>query len=186
MSEEHTVRVRVGKGRTIRPGDQEEWIKEYYELEVTVEDPSEIATARANMLGTIDAWLNEAVIAEKAKADIPKPDLAELENLPWTTYHTKTRAKPGDAGWMKNPEFFKDVKEEPVRSLAIDLAKAIKAGGGKLQLGEYEFSLSGENDRFIGRRPVKQKKAKDNSGLEHMDRNLRNIKQAGKALIESS
>uniref|UniRef100_A0A6H2A5K1 Uncharacterized protein n=1 Tax=viral metagenome TaxID=1070528 RepID=A0A6H2A5K1_9ZZZZ len=56
MSEKNTVRVRVGKGRTIRPGEEEEWIKEYYELEMTVKDPSEIATARANMLGTIDAW----------------------------------------------------------------------------------------------------------------------------------
>jgi len=169
LSSEKQVRVRVGKGRTIRPGEQEEWIKEYYELEITVEDPSEIATARANMLGTIDAWLNEATKAERVKAAIPRLDLAQLEELPWTKYKTRERAKPGDAGWMKNPEFFKDVKEEPARSLAIDLAKAIKAGGGKLQLGEYEFSLSGENDRFIGRRPVKQKAGNPDSGWERRE-----------------
>jgi hypothetical protein len=186
LNEEHTVRVRVGKGRTIRPGDQEEWIEEYYELETTVQDPSEIATARATMLGTIDAWLNEAVKAERVKAAIPRLDLAQLEELPWTKYKTRERAKPGDAGWIKNPEFFKDVKEEPARSLAIDLAKTIKAGGGKLQLGEYEFSLSGENDRFIGRRPVKQGKTKDNSGWKRRDQILKNIKEAGKALTGSS
>ena len=159
MSEEHTVRVRVGKGRTIRPGDQEEWIKEYYELEMSVKDPSEIATARANMLGTIDAWLNEAVKAEKVKAAIPKLDLAQLEELPWSTYRTKVRAKPGDAAWTKNPEYFKGILEGPARTLAVDLAKAIKTAEGKLKLGEYEFTLSGEDDRFIGRRPVKQEKA---------------------------
>ena len=158
MSEEHTVKVRVGKGRTIRPGDQEEWIKEYYELEMSVKDLSEIATARANMLGTIDAWLNEAVKAERVKAAIPKLDLAQIEELPWTTYHTKIRARPGDAAWTKNPTYFKNIKDEPARSLAIELAEAIKAAEGKLQLGEYEFTLSGEDDRFISRRPVKQEK----------------------------
>jgi hypothetical protein len=184
VSEEHPVKVRVGKGRTIRPGDQEEWVKEYYELEMTVEDPSEIATARANMLGTIDAWLSEAVRAEKVKAAIPRLDLAELETLPWTTYHTKTRAKPGEAGWIKNPEFFKDIKDEPARSRAIELAKAIKAAEGKLQLGEYEFTLSGEDDRFIGRRPVSQGKAKDNPSWKRRDQALRNIKGAGRRLTE--
>jgi hypothetical protein len=186
LNEERTVRVRVGKVRTIRPGDQEEWIKEYYELEMTVQDPSEIAAARANMLGTIDAWLNEAVKAERVKAAIPRLDLAQLEELPWTRYKTRERAEPGDAGWIKNPEYFEDVKEEPGRTLAMDLAKAIRAGEGKLQLGEYEFSLSGEDGRFIGRRPVKRGKTKDNSGWKRRDQTLKNIKEAGKALAGSS
>ena len=155
-------RIRVGKGRTIRLGQQEEWMKEYYEIEIAVEDAGELETARANALGTIDAWLSEAVRAETVRAAIPKLDLGELEELPWTTYHTKTRAKPGDAAWIKNPEFFKDLKDEPARSRAIELAKAVKAGEGKLQLGEYEFTLSGEDDRFIGRRPVKQEKTTEN------------------------
>jgi hypothetical protein len=47
----------VGKGRTTRPGEQEEWVREYYELEIELADPSDLETARANALGTIDAWL---------------------------------------------------------------------------------------------------------------------------------
>jgi len=34
-------RLVVGKGKTIRHSDAEEWIKEYYEIEVVVGDPAE-------------------------------------------------------------------------------------------------------------------------------------------------
>jgi len=176
------TKLTVGKGITIRASEQEEWIKEYYEIEIALTDPSEMEVTRANALGMIDAWLSEAARAEKVKAALLELDPAQLEELPWTNYGTRERCKPGDAGWIKNPEFFRDVKDEPARSRAIALAKAIRAGGRKLRLGEYEFSLSGENDRFIGRRPVKRGKAGDIHVLERMDRNLKNIKKAGEAL----
>ena len=162
MSSVKPTKLTVGKGRTIRPGQSEEWIREYYEIEIVLADPSEMEAVRANALGTIDAWLNEAVKAERVKAAIPKLDLAQLEELPWSTYRTKVRAKPGDAAWTKNPEHFKGILEGPARTLAVELAKAIKTAEGKLKLGEYEFTLSGEDDRFIGRRPVKQEKATGN------------------------
>jgi hypothetical protein len=38
-------RLVVGKGKTSRPGDEEEWTKEYYETEVLIEDPSELELA---------------------------------------------------------------------------------------------------------------------------------------------
>lgn len=42
----------------MRLGQQEEWLKEYYELEIELEDSSELEIAKANALGTINVWLS--------------------------------------------------------------------------------------------------------------------------------
>ena len=51
-------RLRVGKGKASR-SQENEWSIEYYELEVKLEDPSEIDIARANLTGLIDGWLGK-------------------------------------------------------------------------------------------------------------------------------
>lgn len=59
----------VGKGRTTPSG-----IREYYELEIELSDPSELEVARANALGTIDAWLSKSLNTSK-KAEAGKLDM---------------------------------------------------------------------------------------------------------------
>ena len=59
-------RLIVGKGKTSRPGEAEEWTKEYYEIEALIDDPAELEIAKANLTGLIDGWLSK-----------PKPIMAE-------------------------------------------------------------------------------------------------------------
>jgi hypothetical protein len=57
----------IGKGKTT--GDEKigEWIRRYYEVEVSIEDEHDIEIAKANVEGLIDGWLGKPVEAK------PKP-----------------------------------------------------------------------------------------------------------------
>ncbi len=57
----------VGKGRTSRPSEVEEWTREYYEIEVLIEDPAELEVAKANLTGLIDGWLSKPKLAPQPK-----------------------------------------------------------------------------------------------------------------------
>ncbi len=61
-------RLVVGKGKTSRPSEAEEWTKEYYEIEALIEDPAELEIAKANLTGLIDGWLSKS-----------KPTLSETQ-----------------------------------------------------------------------------------------------------------
>lgn len=61
-------RLVVGKGKTSRPSEAEEWTKEYYEIETLIEDPAELEIAKANLTGLIDGWLSK-----------PKPTMTETQ-----------------------------------------------------------------------------------------------------------
>ncbi|MEM3697884.1 MAG: hypothetical protein QXQ94_10400 [Candidatus Bathyarchaeia archaeon] len=52
-------RLTVGKGKTSRPSEAEEWTKEYYEIEVLIDDPAELEVTKANLTGLIDGWLSK-------------------------------------------------------------------------------------------------------------------------------
>ena len=65
-------RLVVGKGRTTRPGDAEEWTKEYYEIEVVVEDSAELEITKANLTGLIDGWLSASKPVARAPAPLPQ------------------------------------------------------------------------------------------------------------------
>lgn len=98
--------------------------------------------------------------ATKAEINaIPRIDLAELEELPWTKWKKDDQGKRiaagvGEAGWIKNPAYFTGFEAPPVQ---LELTKALKRAGGKLELGEYIFSFSGKDDMFVTRRPKKEK-----------------------------
>ncbi|MCJ7559549.1 hypothetical protein MUO79_02890 [Candidatus Bathyarchaeota archaeon] len=47
-------RLVVGKGKTSRPSDAEEWEKEYYEIEAVVEDQAELENAKVALKGLLD------------------------------------------------------------------------------------------------------------------------------------
>jgi hypothetical protein len=58
----------VGKGITTWSKETKKSFKKYYALEIELSDPSELEVARANALGTIDAWLSESNLQAKAEA----------------------------------------------------------------------------------------------------------------------
>jgi len=97
---------------------------------------------------------------KEAQAEIeavPRIDLAELEELPWTKWQKDAQgnripAGQGEPGWLKNPAYFTSLEAPPVQ---LELVKAIKRAGGKLELGEYTFSFSGKDGMFITRQPRK-------------------------------
>jgi len=48
----------VTKGRTVRAGDREEWIRIEYSVKAVVEDEAELNVAKAHVEGLIDGWLS--------------------------------------------------------------------------------------------------------------------------------
>lgn len=115
-----------------------------------------VILAVRNGLTQIVEQLN-TVLEEMGSSEpwIPNIDLAELDAAPWTTYRTKTPAKPGSAAWIKNPVHFTQF-EAP--SVVLELVKALQhTPEKKLTLGDMEYFFSGE-EKFISRRPVKVKK----------------------------
>lgn len=97
--------------------------------------------------------------ATKAEVEaIPRIDLAEIEDLPWTKWKKDEQGKripadPGEPGWIKNPAYFTGFEAPPVQ---MELTKALKKTNGKLELGEYVFGFSGKDEMFITRRPKKK------------------------------
>jgi len=67
--------ITVTKGRTLRAGDREEWLRIEYSIKALVEDDSEIQVAKANIEGLIDGWLSSALgagVPAGAKQEQPK------------------------------------------------------------------------------------------------------------------
>ena len=139
----------VGKGKTTRPSDAEEWEKEYYEIEVAIEDLSELEVTKANITGLIDGWLSTPKPSAKVPAKIPQLDADELAQLPWKTYRTKQSCKPDGAGWV--------FCNTPGAGALVDLIE--KQGKNvRVQIGQHTFEVrfSGAENQFIGRSPIKE------------------------------
>ena len=141
-------RVVVGKGKTSRPGDAEEWSKEYYEIEASIDNSAELEAAKANLCGLIDGWLfpQRPVTTSTPKRTQLNPQ--ELEKLPWKTYKSKEDCKPNEAGWI-----FTNTQGAEVLSDLIN-----KQGKeAVVQIGAYKFDVrfSGAEKQFIGRAPAK-------------------------------
>lgn len=89
---------------------------------------------------------------------VPRIDLAELEELPWTTWKkdekgNRVPAGEGEAGWIKNPAYFTGFEAPAVQ---LELVKALKKTSGKLELGHHTFKFSGKDDMFVARYPKKK------------------------------
>lgn len=141
-------RVVVGKGKTSRPGDAEEWSKEYYEIEASIENSAELESAKANLCGLIDGWLSPHKQAATSAPKRNQLNPQELEKLPWKTYKSKEDCKPNEAGWI-----FTNTQG------AEALSDLIKKQGKEatVQIGAYKFDVkfSGTEKQFIGRTPAK-------------------------------
>lgn len=135
----------VGRGRTSRPSEQEEWLREYYELEADVADLTTedgLEKTRVSLEQKLIVWLSEPVAPQ-----LPKLNMAEIEKLPWKDYQKKEPCKPGGSGWI-----FANVEG------AQELVKLIKASPKeKLELPPYQFTFSGKEKQFISRKAIKEK-----------------------------
>jgi hypothetical protein len=143
------IRLVVAKGKSspANPKDpSSSWLKKWYEIEIKF--PAEGATEemlqenrlRGEML--IDGWLEEA-------PHIPKLDIAKINALPWKK-RNKEPAKPGEFAWLFGPG-----SRDGTERGAEKLVNAIKKAGGKLVIGDCEYSLVKE-DVFVQRKPVRK------------------------------
>jgi hypothetical protein len=156
------MRLTVGRGRTSRPSDAEEWTKEYFEIEMIVEDPAELEVAKANLTGLIDGWLSSSKHSQPAAKPAPRQEITmtpeEIDKLPWIASNWIRRddkdrnARPGEDAWIK----LENSDSRLIRM--ID-----EAPDGKLSLPPYEFefkTFADSSTKLIVRRgPKEEKKA---------------------------
>ncbi|MEM3628639.1 MAG: hypothetical protein QXQ94_11355 [Candidatus Bathyarchaeia archaeon] len=142
-------RLRVGKGRTSQHNN-EEWIKEYYELEVAIEDPSEIEIAKANLRGLIDGWLSKTN-QQPTPTTNQEINKTEKEAPSWNSEKIIWEKAHGDKGPYERSS---DINNPEFRAMLKDLA----AHNGKLTKDDY-FYWTFKNRTTVGR-----KKRHKNSG----------------------
>lgn len=110
-------------------------------------------------LTTVVEQLNDILKEMAPEADNPNIDLADVAQLPWTSYKTKQPCtSPSEPGWIWNDP--SRLSNEAQRYVCDELIKIIEAKG-KLQLGDMVFKFSGPKDdpkMFISRRPAKKSK----------------------------
>ncbi|MGC8896172.1 MAG: hypothetical protein ACP5LB_05335 [Candidatus Bathyarchaeia archaeon] len=135
-------RLRVGKGRTSHH-DDDEWIKEYYELEVAIEDTSEIEIAKANLRGLIDGWLSKT--NQKPPGHVSRDvDKIERETLSWNPERIIWEKTQGDKGPYERSS---DINNPEFKVMLKDLA----AHNGKLTKDEY-FYWTFKDGATVGRK----------------------------------
>jgi len=129
------TRVVVGKGRTSRPSEEEEWIREYYEVEVEVDSEKELSAAREWALNLIDGWLQGAVA-------MPQFDPSDLMEHEWKgSRKSGGEYAKGSLSW--GWDFKDNFKPETIRVLEK----------GPLTIDQYEFSLT---NKIVQTRKVKK------------------------------
>jgi hypothetical protein len=141
-------RLVVGKAKTSRLGEADEWVKDYFEIEASIENPGELEATKANLTGLIDGWLslNKPATRETPKKTQLSPQ--ELERLPWKTYNSKEDCKLNEAGWIFTNTPGAEALSELIKKQDKELV---------IQIGNYSFTVrfSGAEKQFIGRAPVK-------------------------------
>jgi hypothetical protein len=144
-------RLVVGKGKTSRPSEGEEWAKDYYEIEVSVENLDELEADKAKLCELIDSWLSMPKPSKRTAPKSPQPDPVELEKLPWKTYQYKEACEPDEAGWI-----FRNT--QGAEALADLINKADKETVIEIGIHKFEVKFSGKEKQFIGRALLKLKK----------------------------
>lgn len=142
----------VTKGKTVKVGDREEWLRIEYSVKASVDDASDLEAAKPHIEGLIDGWLTSPAnqTPTATTKPLPKLDPDELEKLPWKTYRTKEPAKLGDPAWI--------MRETQGAEALADLMEKYEGGEVVVQIGAnmYSVRFSGEKKQFIGRAPVKK------------------------------
>ncbi len=131
------TRLVVGKGKTLRPGESEEWTKEYYELEAVITDDREIEVAKAFMEGLIQGWLAArppSAPAPKVETEVDPKEIAEAQ---WTRYDK------GKGEWAFSDKLPK-------------LKAALLRSDKRLEFEGHTYRLQGAEDKFVARYPKKK------------------------------
>lgn len=77
------TKLTIGKGKTIADEKAGEWIKRYYEVEVSIEDEHDVEIAKASVEGLIDGWLTgTSVVEPQARSQLEKPKW-DPEKIKW-------------------------------------------------------------------------------------------------------
>lgn len=132
-------RLVVGRGRTTKLNDTENWAKEYYEIEVIIETPAELEAAKANLTGLIDGWLFSSMSSAKRMAQGNVE-----EEAGWNPSKIVWRKAEGTSGPYERSE---DVNNLDFKALVKDLA----AHGGKLTRDGTFYWLF-KNGATVGRK----------------------------------
>jgi hypothetical protein len=98
-----------------------------------------------NKVGETKGFAENITTEEKPAPQLDPDDLA---GLPWKTYKTKEPAKPDEAGWI-----FRNIKG--AEALADLIEKQGKGTHVLIGSQKFEFSFSGADRQFIGRKPSK-------------------------------
>ena len=154
------MRLTVGRGRTSRPSVAEEWTKEYFEIEMIVEDSTELEVAKAKLTGLIDGWLSSSKHSQPAAKPAPQQEITmmpeEIDKLPWIASNWIRRdnkdrnARPSEDAWIK----LENSDSQLIRMIE-------EAPDGKLSLPPYDFEFKEFADskaKLIVRRGPKEKK----------------------------
>jgi len=96
----NVTKLVVGRGKTSRPSEEEEWIKEYYELELSVEEP-ELLYAKDWAVSLIDTWFGTPTAPKPGKLLEPKPE-------PKVTIETVSKAFPEE---LRGLLYFEDTDQ---------------------------------------------------------------------------
>lgn len=131
------TKLTVGKGKTTGNEKASEWLRQYYQVEVEIQDEKDIEVARASVEGLLDIWL-------RGESVVPKKEIWDPSKIKWTTAE-------GSSGLYERSE---DVN-------SIDFKEAMKdleAHGGKLSRkddGATWFYWKFEKSPIIGRKKRK-------------------------------
>lgn len=126
----------VAKGRTVSHEKDSEWIRERYELEITIPDERELSIARENALHLLDDWLGIGANAPMGKT-----------SFSWNPQAIKWTEAQGSKGPYQRSE---DVNNLEFKALLKDLA----SHNGKLTRDGW-FFWTFQNGHTIGRKKRK-------------------------------
>ena len=129
------VKLTVGKGKTEGDEKAARWIRQYYEIEIEIQDEHDIEIAKASAEGLIDGWLAPSQFRQSAtQTEIQAYDMNKIK---WTQAEG-SKGSYERSGDVENPEF-------------QALLKKLEAHNGKLtQNGFFLWKFS--NSSVIGRK----------------------------------
>jgi len=134
------TKLTVGKGRTSGNEKAGVWTKQYYELEITIEDEHDVEIAKASVEGLIDGWLTGQT-HEKS----PLAQHINVEN--WDPNKIEWKTAEGSKGPYERSE---DVNNLEFKAMLKDL----RVHNGKMTRGEF-FYWAFEKSAVVGRKKRK-------------------------------
>jgi len=124
----------VGKGKTVGDEKASEWIKNYYEIELEIQDEHDIEIAKASVEGLIDGWLTGKSISERQ----------DEEKQTWDPTQIVWTKAEGQKGEYERSE---DINNLQFKAMLKDLASH---GGRMRREGHFYWVFQG--GAIVGRK----------------------------------